>query len=87
MGFLKSLFRASQPYRCYVALDRQGLCRAFKQCQLPPSGDGWVEVGDIRPQWLGQPTARPCPRQRPCHGGWRHSSRACLTARSPKACK
>ncbi|MDY1018518.1 hypothetical protein SOM59_15605 [Pseudomonas coleopterorum] len=55
MGFLKSLFRASQPYRCYVALDRQGLCRAFKQCQLPPSGDGWVEVGDIRPQWLGQP--------------------------------
>ena len=55
MGFLKSLFRASQPYRCYVALDRQGLCRAFNQCQLPPSGDGWVEVGDIRPQWLGQP--------------------------------
>lgn len=55
MGFLKSLFRASQPYRCYVALDRQGLCRAFKQCQLRPSGDGWVEVGDIRPQWLGQP--------------------------------
>ncbi|MBD8603699.1 MULTISPECIES: hypothetical protein [unclassified Pseudomonas] len=55
MGFLKSLFSASQPYRCYVALDQQGLCRAFKQCQQAPVGEGWVEVGDIRPQWLGQP--------------------------------
>ena len=54
MRLLKSLFGTRQPYRNYVALDGHGHCRAFKQCQQPPQGEGWVEVNDIRPQWLGQ---------------------------------
>ncbi|KAF0861726.1 hypothetical protein [Pseudomonas sp. LD120] len=65
MNFLRSLFTARQPFRSFALLDSQGHCRAFKHCQTPPVGDGWVEIEEIRLNWLHKPlpiSARIAPR-------------------------
>ncbi|WP_095105999.1 hypothetical protein [Pseudomonas sp. Irchel 3E20] len=55
MGFLSSWFNARRPQRCFARLDRRGHCQAFKQCSLPPAGDNWVEIREIRLNWLQGP--------------------------------
>ena len=55
MRFLISLFAPRPLHRCFALLDRQGRCQAFKQCSLQPMGDGWVEIDEIRLNWLHQP--------------------------------
>jgi hypothetical protein len=55
MRFLVSLFAPRQRHRCFDLLDSNGLCLAFKQCSLQPMGDGWVEIEEIRLNWLHQP--------------------------------
>ncbi|AZE51048.1 hypothetical protein C4K04_5399 [Pseudomonas chlororaphis] len=65
MHFLWSLFAPRQKYRSFARLDPQGRCQAFKHCKVPPMGDGWVEIEEIRLNWLHQllpASARVSPR-------------------------
>ncbi|MBT2370979.1 hypothetical protein [Pseudomonas fluorescens] len=65
MRLLKSLFMSHSAHRYFALLDAQGCCLAFKQCNLPPVGDGWVEVEEIRLSWMHRPlpaSARISPR-------------------------
>ena len=55
MRFLISLFTPRPHHRSFALLDRNGCCQAFKQCSLQPMGDGWVEIEEIRLNWLNQP--------------------------------
>jgi hypothetical protein len=55
MRYLISLFAPRSRHRCFALLDRNGYCQAFKQCNLRPSGEGWVEIEEIRLNWLQQP--------------------------------
>ena len=55
MRHLISLFAPRPLHRCFVLLDHNGHCQAFKQCSLQPMGDGWVEIEEIRLNWLNQP--------------------------------
>ncbi|WP_460120964.1 hypothetical protein [Pseudomonas sp. S2_C03] len=55
MRFLTSLFARRPLPRCFALLDRNGHCQAFKQCNLQPLGEGWVEIEEIRLNWLHQP--------------------------------
>jgi len=67
MRYLISLFAPRPLHRCFVLLDRNGHCQAFKQCSLQPMGDGWVEIDEIRLNWLNQPlptSARTTPQPR-----------------------
>ncbi|MHC8405896.1 MULTISPECIES: hypothetical protein [unclassified Pseudomonas] len=66
MRYLISLFAPRPLHRCFALLDRNGHCQAFKQCSLQPMGDGWVEIEEIRLNWLHQalpPSARVSPRR------------------------
>ncbi|MFJ7884211.1 hypothetical protein ACIQYF_12025 [Pseudomonas sp. NPDC096917] len=49
-----SLFSFLQPHRCFARLDSTGRCQAFKQCKQPPVGNHWVEIKEIRLNWLHQ---------------------------------
>ena len=65
MRLLKSLFMPQPACRHFALLDAQGCCLAFKQCKLPPVGDGWVEVEETRLSWMHRPlpaSARISPR-------------------------
>ncbi|CAI8762818.1 hypothetical protein SOP85_12255 [Pseudomonas sp. YuFO20] len=55
MRFLVSLFAPRPRHRSFALLDSNGHCQAFKQCSLQPMGDGWVEIEEIRLNWLQQP--------------------------------
>ncbi|MBV6823903.1 hypothetical protein [Pseudomonas sp. PD9R] len=55
MRFLISLFAPRPLHRSFALLDSNGHCQAFKQCSLQPMGDGWVEIEEIRLNWLHQP--------------------------------
>lgn len=55
MRFLISLFTPRPHHRSFALLDRNGRCQAFKQCSLQPMGEGWVEIDEIRLNWLHQP--------------------------------
>ncbi|MFJ7140512.1 MAG: hypothetical protein ACN6P5_24165 [Pseudomonas protegens] len=54
MNFLRSLFAPRQQFRSFALLDGQGRCCAFKHCPAAPVGDGWVEIEEIRLNWLHQ---------------------------------
>ncbi|MGY4819250.1 hypothetical protein ACVNP3_25300 [Pseudomonas chlororaphis subsp. piscium] len=65
MNFLRSLFAPRQQFRSFALLDSQGRCQAFKHCLMVPIGEGWVEIQEIRLNWLHQPlpaSARVSPR-------------------------
>jgi hypothetical protein len=65
MHFLWSLFSPRPKFRSYALLDAQGRCQAFKHCSQAPAGHGWVEIEEIRLNWLHQPlpaSARVSPR-------------------------
>lgn len=65
MRLLKSLFMSQPRHRHYARLDANGHCVAFKQCSLPPVGDGWVEVSEPHLGWMHRPlpmSARISPR-------------------------
>ncbi|WP_017904793.1 hypothetical protein [Pseudomonas asplenii] len=65
MEFFWQLFFPRKPKRCFARLGDDGRCQGFKQCDLPPSGDGWVEIEEIRLAWMHQPLpagARVSPR-------------------------
>lgn len=55
MRLLISLFTPRPHHRSFALLDRDGRCQAFKQCSLQPMGEGWVEIEEIRLNWLNQP--------------------------------
>lgn len=45
-----------QPKRRHFALlDEQRLCRMLLTAQERPRGERWVEVPEIRPDWIGKP--------------------------------
>ncbi|MGC5703495.1 hypothetical protein J4P02_25190 [Pseudomonas sp. NFXW11] len=54
MNFLRSLFAPRHAFRSFALLDSQGRCQAFKHCPTAPVGDGWVEIEEIRLNWLHQ---------------------------------
>ncbi|WP_300719681.1 hypothetical protein [Pseudomonas sp.] len=54
MHRLGSLFSFTRPHRCFAHLDNTGRCLAFKQCKQPPVGAQWVEIEEIRLNWLHQ---------------------------------
>ncbi|ALI02315.1 hypothetical protein C1Y08_22275 [Pseudomonas sp. FW306-02-F02-AA] len=65
MQFLWLLFASRRKYRYFAQLDSNQCCLAFKHCRVPPEGDGWVEIEEIRLNWLHQPlpaSARLSPR-------------------------
>lgn len=70
MRYLISLFAPRPLHRSFALLDRNGHCQAFKQCSLQPMGDDWVEIEEIRLNWLHQPlpasarVSQPQPRAR-----------------------
>jgi len=55
MRYFTSLFTPRPLHRCFALLDRNGHCQAFKQCSLQPMGDDWVEIEEIRLNWLHHP--------------------------------
>ncbi|MGE8177391.1 hypothetical protein [Pseudomonas fluorescens] len=68
MQFLWSLLAPRRKYRYFAQLDSNQRCLVFKHCQVPPMGDGWVEIEEIRLNWLHQPlpaSARLSPRTTP----------------------
>ncbi|NBF03548.1 hypothetical protein GV819_14735 [Pseudomonas sp. Fl5BN2] len=54
MNFLRSLFTPRQQFRSFALLDSQGRCQAFQHRSAAPVGDGWVEIQEIRLNWLHQ---------------------------------
>ncbi|EPJ94893.1 hypothetical protein [Pseudomonas psychrophila] len=54
MNRFLSLLGLNRPNRCFARLDPTGRCQAFKQCKQPPVGDSWVEIEEIRLNWLHQ---------------------------------
>ena len=58
MMSLWSLFSPRTRMRCYALLDAQGTCRALRESHQPPAEPGWIEVRELRNQWLGQPLPR-----------------------------
>ncbi|MGH8449408.1 hypothetical protein [Pseudomonas sp.] len=65
MRLLKSLFMPHAHHRHFALLDANGHCLAFKQCSLPPVGEGWVEVAETHLGWMNRPlpaSARVCPQ-------------------------
>ncbi|MBC2658004.1 hypothetical protein H7A76_21390 [Pseudomonas sp. MSSRFD41] len=54
MKFLRSLFAPRHEFRSYALLDCQGRCQAFRHSLVAPVGDGWVEIQEIRLNWLHQ---------------------------------
>jgi hypothetical protein len=61
MRFLISLFTPRPHHRSFALLDRDGRCQAFKQCSLQPMGEGWVEIEEIRLNWLRPSHCPPAP--------------------------
>ena len=55
MMSLWSLFNPRARMRCYALLDAKGTCRALRESRQQPAEAGWVEVQEMRIQWLGQP--------------------------------
>lgn len=55
MMSLWSLFSPRARMRRYALLDAKGNCHALRECRQPPAEAGWVEVHELRTQWLGQP--------------------------------
>ncbi|AZF35679.1 MULTISPECIES: hypothetical protein [unclassified Pseudomonas] len=55
MRLLKSLFLSHARHRHFALLDAHGHCLAFKQCSLPPVGEGWVEVAETHLGWMHRP--------------------------------
>ncbi|CRM24715.1 MULTISPECIES: hypothetical protein [Pseudomonas] len=55
MRLLKSLFLSHSRHRHFALLDAHGYCLAFKQCSLPPVGEGWVEVAETHLGWMHRP--------------------------------
>lgn len=49
-----SLFGFALPHRCFARLDAEGRCQAFKQCRQAPAGNHWIEIEEIRLNWLHQ---------------------------------
>ena len=54
MNMLLTLLGFNRPERCFARLDSAGRCQAFKQCRQPPVGGSWVEIEEIRLNWLHQ---------------------------------
>ncbi|UNM21030.1 hypothetical protein K0P33_06105 [Pseudomonas sp. ArH3a] len=74
MRLLKSLFMPRARHRHYALLDARGHCQAFKQCSLPPVGEGWVEVAETHLAWMHRPlpaSARVSPKV--THAQTRHA--------------
>ncbi|AZC20670.1 MULTISPECIES: hypothetical protein [Pseudomonas] len=52
MKLLRSLFAPRHEFRSFALLDCQGRCQAFRHSIEAPVGDGWVEIQEIRLNWL-----------------------------------
>lgn len=55
MCIFSTLFRTTQRYRCFVLLDAECICIAFKSCVTAPQNGHWIEVERINLSWLGNP--------------------------------
>ncbi|MEB2647808.1 hypothetical protein SOP86_19415 [Pseudomonas canadensis] len=55
MRGIKRLFKSHSDYRCYAFLDDHGCCQGFMHACMPPLGENWVEVMEIRLSWLQSP--------------------------------
>ena len=51
---LWSLLTPRARMRRFALLDATGTCRALREARELPAEDGWVEVRELRNQWLGQ---------------------------------
>lgn len=54
MMSLWSLLTPRARMRRYALLDTMGTCRALREARELPGEAGWVEVRELRSQWLGQ---------------------------------
>lgn len=54
MMSLWSLLTPRARKRCFALLDASGICRALREAHEQPAEPGWVEVHELRSQWLGQ---------------------------------
>lgn len=55
MMSLWSLLTPRARMRRFALLDAMGTCRALREARELPGETGWVEVRELRDQWLGQP--------------------------------
>ncbi|PMV22804.1 hypothetical protein C1X21_12175 [Pseudomonas sp. FW305-3-2-15-A-LB2] len=55
MRIFSMMFRTTRRYRCFVLLDAEGTCVAFKSCAALPGNGHWIEVECINLSWLGNP--------------------------------
>ncbi|WP_347901980.1 hypothetical protein [Pseudomonas purpurea] len=55
MTILWPLFVSRRKYRYFAQLDANQCCLAFRHCQRVPTGKGWVEIQEIRLNWLHRP--------------------------------
>ncbi|SEN29597.1 hypothetical protein SAMN04487857_11352 [Pseudomonas sp. ok272] len=55
MHSLWLLFAPRRQYRHFAQLDKHERCLAFKHCRMPPKGEDWVEISEVRLNWLHQP--------------------------------
>lgn len=54
MMSLWSLLTPRARMRRFALLDASGICRALREAREIPGEAGWVEVRELRNQWLGQ---------------------------------
>ena len=54
MMSLWSLLTPRARMRRFALLDALGTCRALREARELPGEAGWVEVRELRSQWLGQ---------------------------------
>ncbi|MEL7558422.1 hypothetical protein [Stutzerimonas chloritidismutans] len=57
MSLFKTLFR-QRPLRHYALLDEQDRCRMLLTAKERPHGERWVEIAEIRLNWIGKPLPR-----------------------------
>ena len=55
MCIFSMMFKKNQRYRCFVLLNAEHVCIAFKSCVATPQNGHWIEVERINLSWLGHP--------------------------------
>lgn len=54
MNFLRRLLRLRSRQH-YAFVDEQGCCRMLCTATNRPRGHRWIEVGEVRLDWIGRP--------------------------------
>lgn len=56
---LLSLLTRQPPRRHYALLDEERRCRMQLTAAERPKGESWIEIPEIRPEWIGKKLPSP----------------------------